>query len=534
MLISSAWALVPVEGILMGEANQAYQTDPLASIFRERLDGKIDDELLKAKYYQHAISRGLELRESCSYLKPASYTQKWMEIQAKRSMVATLQYLGLDFSVKAIGSYAKNLDLQEDAYKKLTGNLIRNYCSKNMTVFSLKTLETSLLQSYQSPKEGVLPDLSSSPFASKEAKAKSTALDTRRKEFDYAIKNFRAFCSWGGSVDDYRMLIPYLKNPYIMAFVIENMSGLRSVFDEKEKKVVTKVDESSVQVNCRELVCREVKSSEFEKSFPLSGGSTGVNTDLKKLYCGTYREMEFVARDTLPQVREWYKKVEEEQFIFEVNHFISVITGVSDIFLSSENYSEALPLVKSYTDERWQIWSQGLLSKFSENLLYEESLKVKAIVKQETTFKEKQTFRANFSVTMGEVDRIMDSEKMKLSFKLKISKNFLRYLRTRWDDLARNIDIEGQPKLKEEFAHIINVQLKEKEKLFAQPMWNDDFSKLIVDELLRQILAYEGRLFNSYQDEMLDVPVQFSFGNLALGYLRYRADVRNQRLKLNL
>ena len=65
-------------------------------------------------------------------------------------------------------------------------------------------------------------------------------------------------------------------------------------------------------------------------------------------------------------------------------------------------------------------------------------------------------------------------------------------------------------------------------------MWNDDFSRLIVQELVGQILSYKGPLFDSYQEEMLRVPVKFSYGIFALSYLRYRADVKAGRLKLNL
>ncbi len=528
------WALVPVEGIILGEANQSYQTDPLAFIFRDHSHGTPDDEFKKVKFYQHGFQRGLELKESCGYLRDLTYSQKWMETQAKRSLASGLQYVGLDLSIKAIGAYAKAVDLEPEAYQQLSKNIVRNYCSKNMTLFSLKTLEKSLEYAYNNPDQDVLPTLSTSPYVAPEVKSKIESQETRKKEFDYAIKNFRAFCSWGGSVEDYRLMTPYLKNPFIMSFVIENMSGLVSEFNEKSKSVIPVKNEKSIQVACRELVCRDVTSQEFAKLYPLSAGSTGVNTDLKKLYCQEFRDLDFRVTRTLPEVRKWVKQSDEEQFIFETNFFISMMSGVSDVLFSVSTYQELFPLMKARTDERWTNWATELLGSFSHNLLYEESLKVKATSRGELSFREKQKFTLDFLVTMGEMDRMLENDKLKLSFNLKISKNFLRYLRSRWDQLARNSDIEGQPALKQEFARLINVQLKEKQKLFSQPMWNDDFSILIVDELLAQVIDYQGNFFNSYQEEMLDVPVKFSFGTLAMGYLRYRADVRAQRLKLNL
>jgi hypothetical protein len=83
-------------------------------------------------------------------------------------------------------------------------------------------------------------------------------------------------------------------------------------------------------------------------------------------------------------------------------------------------------------------------------------------------------------------------------------------------------------------ARFVEAQVKDKEKLFSQKMWNQDFSRLIAEELLAQALAYKGALFDSYQEEVLTVPVNFSYGIFALGYIRYRADINAGRLKLNL
>jgi hypothetical protein len=312
------------------------------------------------------------------------------------------------------------------------------------------------------------------------------------------------------------------------------MSGVKATFDQKTKSIIPKENENSVQVACRELICREMNSQEFDAHFPLTAGSTGVNTDLKKIYCGSFRELDSQTRDGLSEVKAWIKSSDEEQFLLEANSFLALVTGVPDLFFAADTYQDILPLVKSYTEERWNLWANTLLSSFAQDMLYEESLKVQAVGRDKLTFKERKRFTLDFTVTMGEMDRLMEGDKMKLSFKIILSKNFIRHMRSRWDDLARKSDLEGQEPLKKEFAKIVDMKLKEKEKLFAQPLWNENFSRLIVEEIFTQILAYEGDLFDSYQDEMLDIPVRFSFGNMALGYLRYRADVRAQRLKLNL
>jgi hypothetical protein len=107
-------------------------------------------------------------------------------------------------------------------------------------------------------------------------------------------------------------------------------------------------------------------------------------------------------------------------------------------------------------------------------------------------------------------------------------------MKTKWSDLSSHLDMEGKNRFKEEVAKYIDIQLKEKEKLFLQKVWNDDFSKLITQELLSQVNLYKGPLFDSLQDQMLQIPVKFSYGIFALNYLRYKSDVNSGRLKLNL
>ena len=84
----------------MGEANEEIQSDPLRSIFNSSYDLRDNAQNEKLKYYQASYESGINLAESCSYLGVPNYTSSWQEKQARRSMAATLQYLGLDFSIK--------------------------------------------------------------------------------------------------------------------------------------------------------------------------------------------------------------------------------------------------------------------------------------------------------------------------------------------------------------------------------------------------------------------------------------------------
>jgi hypothetical protein len=532
-LLFSAHALVPVEGILMGEAYNEIQTDPLRSIFSDKYDTSQRSENNKVKYYRATFENGQNLGESCSYLEAPVYSTSWQEKQARRSMAATLQYIGLDTTIKAIGAYAKKLDVSDSEFKRLTKNLIQNYCSKNVTVFSLRNIEKSLEHYYQNPQMNMIPSIQSSPFATELIKMSTEKTSSRSREFDLVIRNFRAFCSWGGEVEDYRLLTSFLNNKFIMSFVIKNIAGVQSQIDEKTQKVVSLPSDSSVQVVCNDLICRKEDPIVFKKKFPLSVGSTGLVTDLSKLYCHHFKYQDS-PRKTIPQIKSWIKNQELEDPILETSQFISLMTGVPDLFNGVSAYVEIPLLVKSSVDERWNQWAKEVIGMFSKDLHFEESLKVKVEPKRKLAELSRNEFKINFSITLGEMDRLSTENDIDLSFDLTLSKNYLRMMRSKWNVMSKNVDIEGKKQFKKEISDYLDIQLKKKEKLFTQKVWNEDFSRLIADELMHQVIKYEGPFFDSYQDEMIKVPVKFSYGLFALGYLKYRADVASGRLKINL
>jgi hypothetical protein len=534
-LSSTLYALVPVEGILLGEAVNEFQQDPLNYIFSDIYDKSLEGENKKLRLYQSTYSSGALLKEGCGLYSPPVYATSWMEKQAKRSMVATVQYIGLDTSIKAIGAYAKKFEVSEEAYQKLTNNLVKNYCSKNITVFSLKLIEQSLNYYYKNPQSKLIPTVDGSPFMTAIYKTKTDSVQGRSNEFDQAINNFKSLCSWGGDVADYRMMVPYLNNRFIMAFMIKNMTGVQDKYDTDSQKVSQVQSSDTVQVGCTDLICRKVSWEKFQQSFPRSVGSTGLYTDLAKLYCHHFKFQDYSSAKSIPVIKTWIKKMEMEDPIFETNFFISLMTGVPDVIFGVDSYQDLPVIAKSSIEERWQTWATEVTKTFSKEMLFEESLKIRAQPPRDNTAIRTNGFLLDFSVTLGEMDRIMDdTDKLALSFELNLSKNYIRHVRSKWIELTNNIDEEGRIKFRDQVSKYIDFQLKNKEKLFLQKMWNEDFSRHIVQELVEQILVYNGPMFDSYKEEILKVPVKFTYGVFALSYLRYRADVKAGRLKLNL
>ncbi len=515
-LSTSLWALVPVEGLILGEASQDIQEDPLSQIFPDKPSDEPKDP--KLSRYQALYVDGSTLKASCEKYVPLRYGSPNQDTVAKRSITASLQLMGIDLSVKSIGAYARHLNMPEEEYRVLTQNLVKNYCSQNVTVLSLKTIKKSLEFYYENPESSLLPTFAGMKDAPSNLKDASELLSSRRKEFSEAVAGFRAFCSWGGDVDDYRMLPPYLNNPFIYSLMINRLTTPSS-------------EGLTDKVLCKNLICRQVSDAEFKTNFPRGVGSTGLRTDLEKQYCFYFSQLDYSPKQTIPQVAQWIKTQELESPIVATNFFLSLLTGIPDLIFGVEEYKELLALSKSNFKERWNKWALNVLDTFGRKMFYEESLRVRVLPERRVASIPGKEFRVDLSVTLGELDRIFnDRDKVKSSFELNLPKNYLRSLRTEWNNLARNVATSDQEAFLNKNAEYMEKYLKPKEELFRQKVWNEDFAKIVSREVLKQVLRYDGKLFESYKAQMVTIPVSFNYGLFALNYLRYRADIKNNRL----
>jgi hypothetical protein len=211
------------------------------------------------------------------------------------------------------------------------------------------------------------------------------------------------------------------------------------------------------------------------------------------------------------------------------------MTGVPDFFNSIDEYREMAFFLKSSIDERWSLWSKKVVENFSRDLLYEDSLRIKIEPNRDPLRLASFGFEVDLSITMGEMDQLlMKKDTLDVSIYLRLSKNYLRSIRTKMKILSDQVDTEGLENLKKDTASYLNLQLREKGKLFSEKPWNENFSQILAEELMGQIKGYRGSLFETYKDEVLKIPVRFSYGLFALSYLRYRSDLAAQRIKLNI
>lgn len=520
----NSYALVPLEGIVLGKVKESLQTDPLQNIFLTAPREGNSYEWFHYKNYILHINEAQELERSCNYIGEASYVSPQDEIIARRTMVATLQYIGLDLTVNMIGRYARFLNMPENEYNVLVERLVQSSCSPNLSVYSLKLIKHNLYAVFNKKENIQLLDFVGEPFAPVETLRKVSSVDTRENEFNHITKNFRALCSWGGEVDNYRLLPPLLSNPVVMSRVIQHMLGANIKFDEKRKSVSLEFTPGLQRVSCAGPLCRADSTEKFEKNFPRMVGSSGLKQDLQRQWCGHFRYQNYLTNERqAPTIRQWIKEQEPEDERKDVSVMVSLFTGVSDLVMAAKSYNELSEILRHPIESRWNQWANRSIENFSVDLYREEPLEFRV---QKLSYQtEKMPFQIDLTVTMGELDRVLAlNDKLKFEFGAKFSRNWLRWIRTQAiearlgdnpaEGLERVIGLTA--------AHLKKNPIDKFSEGFAYFGDLGPLSGLLAETLIDQLLMYEGNYFDDLQEKMVRIPIRLHYGMFALSYIKHK------------
>ena len=118
---------------------------------------------------------------------------------------------------------------------------------------------------------------------------------------------------------------------------------------------------------------------------------------------------------------------------------------------------------------------------------------------------------------------------------LKFSKKFLKWAREQWSSIERISD-EQTAKQREErirlpFKKMIGEQMETLLSSYPVVPLKKEIDQLIIDEILGQLVSYDGNFFKGEVEGMVEVPVYINYGLFALRHLRDRYMIkRNQGL----
>lgn len=525
---NNALCLVPLEGIILGKVNEDIQNKPFNGALNFVYAKGDDIEKGKLSYYFAFFKQGENLKRVCLTDPKLNYESVWKLSNAKRSVVSNLQYIGIDLTLKSIVSYAKKLEYTSIQFETLVNNLVNGSCSPNITVYSKKLIKDNFKSEWSQNTDNHLPSISKSPYFESHIKSIGETKDVLRKEFAYSLKNFRAFCSWNGDVEDYRLLNPYLKNPYIMAFNLNEMRRKKLELNNKTKELVTVENEHAVQVVCENLICRRRNKQEFLNLFPRMLGSSQLNDDLTALYCDHFQFVRTSTHSQPEQIKKWLLERSPEGGKLEALNFISLMTRIPSFNFFVDSYGQIPMLLEKNINQRWDKWMTKKLNTFNNNQLYEEPLELSLDTQVGTNEILKGQFNVRVNVGLSELDKVVSLvDKIDASFNLSFPANFLGQTKERINFFNK----KGFPKKTKIYItrliENIRYQLIEKEKFFTIHIWNEDFAEILAIEIIDQINRYRGNSINLLSKETINIPINFNFGVFALQYINRKFNFLN-------
>ncbi|MFN8369712.1 MAG: hypothetical protein U0T83_03700 [Bacteriovoracaceae bacterium] len=474
--------------------------------------------LKQMKEFRGFYQEGENLKNYCSLNKAnLTYISKWQEEQNLRSVLATFQYHIIELMENSLVELARTLEFSENEFSNLTENITNNYCSPNITIKSIKLIKKEFLNKFATKDQTLieLPNSDENPFFVFKRSSEVTNKKERENQLIESVKIFKAACSWDGNVDNMRLLVPFVKNPYIAAYIIRQLANLKIEWDEKNSEVTLVKDKFTPRVSCDGFICRKSSREDFNRNFFSAVGSAGLESDLKLLYCKHFKDADYKDikdPESTSEVKKWIKSQTFDEDYLQVNQLISVITKVSNLFLKYDKFTDINSDIDSSIDFYMNYWSKTVVSNFSNDLLWEEPISVVKVPREYYFVNSKPEFKVIFDVNRGEFDEnLFFFDKVTIKMGIELRKDILNWIRKEWFNLSNSQKYaEDEKKLRDTLAHHIKDQVdKFSKKLIIIP-WQGDISNLIAKELMEQITSYKGPFFRqSDGNQLVLIPIFF-------------------------
>ncbi len=529
-----SYGLVPLESLLLGDFSDRYEveiTDPLYYIFRDIKREKsalnrqsIDQEkLLKFVLYRGMIDEGHNLNNKCKKRPSLDFATRNELSNAKRVFLSTLQFLTLDLSTEYMARYAQYFDFSNEEYRNLVNNLIGNYCSQNLTTISLKQLKQNMLARFSKGRGIDLPTLENDPFFPKSLGRVNSGPQARKQEFAWTLELFKSSCSWANEVDNARLLVPLARNPIIAASVIRELSGIGLSWERKLEKIVKIPVESSLQISCRNMICRRNDKVTFLRQIPQTVGSSSIEDDFERLYCNEFRDLDYKVKNQEPKIENHIKQLTFDDQYLLTGQLVALMTGYPDFMVQADKFSDLMTFMRSPMDKSWDSWAEAQNGNYKQAMTYEESLTLDLVEPELYFKKDLSKFQVELDINQGEFDRAINiMGKLRVKIDLKLSKKFLSWVRSSWKKIDEKVEPKKAERVRIPFRARLNHKLDELREKFPIVPWSESLTELVVRELTRQVASYEGDFFNESNSGFIEAPIYINFSPYALRHMRYR------------
>ena len=470
------------------------------------------------KLFRALYQEGENLDGFCKKQKEEILFEFSQKQQIMQSYIATLQYIGLNLTSRALSKYALFFDFTADEYQNLVDYLTGNYCSTNLTVTGIKRLKKTMKLYYDRPHSYNIPSIKNNPLFPRSLQKSKTEKDYREQEFLHTTKLFQAFCSWGNNPDNLRLLVPLVRDPSLTAFVIRQMAGKKIALLSKNQHAVIKKDDSTVQIWCENLICRKKQSSEFQNKLEIFFGGEDISIKLSQLYCQEFKKAKYKIKDQVSQIKKIILKRDQSEENLMLSQFISLLTGIPNVLLWADSYNDGKKILQAHTNDLLDYWASKSNSEHHKTLYLEESLAFELVDRKLYFDRTLPKFKIIFDVNSGEFDRINQIiGKLSTSFDIQLNYLFLQWLQSK---MSKNQ--KKKKSLKKAIISRIEDQIDFGIHTLKIPAIKSKLSPLIAKELLAQLGFYKGDFFKQKSFLPIKIPIIFNYAPFALKYNRYR------------
>lgn len=433
-----------------------------------------------------------------------------------RTIMATLQYKMMTYSMHAIATYAKKLQFDSEQYDNLVRSLISK-CSQNITLMGHRLIKYHFDNYFKDEGEIFLPiDQRKKLFTDKLNKLQSEN-EILVNELYYTTGIFSHACSWGGQVEYPRELSKFLSSSAVMSFIIRELSGLDTYsYDDKlsDKKGAL----------CRNQICRPKEITKIQNGIIRPVGSANLNFDFKLAYCEKFRfSSPKYSTEVSPELVRALDEFKEERPRL-IGQFLALVTRIPDFNVWTHDSKTIKDYISLSNDGLWDFWASDYLKSNSKKLSYEEALVMQVDKEVNNYFVYHKSFpQINFNVLHGEFDKASDINNMLgLHFDINIPRTDIKWIYEQYKIAHVGNDDKSIKKLKERLALYVENDYKDIKDTLMQFSVNADLTQIITDELFRQFDIIE--LPKGEDNRQLKIGVNIRIAPFAL------VAIRNKRI----
>lgn len=530
------WGLVPLESALLGRANQEARKEnlgPIEYIFDQSEEKNADEKgKIFLGTYRGFYQDGAQLKNSCQQLQAIEYSRKVERRDVKQSLVSTLQFIGLDTTIRAFAKYARHLDYSEEKFKRAVDNMVGSYCSENISVIGVRQIKKNFSFFFENHEKTQIPSFEGREFFAQNYDKFISKEQRFKLEMFYTAKLFQAFCSWNGSIDNYRLLVPLITNPVVYASIVRKFLGQKIDYTVSDQKAVNRQGDDNITVRCQNHICRRRYENRPLVDFPRSIGHVSYQNDFSRLYCEDFRKIDYSYKGQNETILKIIKKTTFDEQNLMVATFVSLLTGVPDLMVWSNDLKEAGPLLRAHIDWNWDRWAREQIKRLKTYTTFEEPMVVELVEHRLHFDSDSNDLKIVFDVNVGEFDRINELYgKLKVVHRLKIKKRLLVWAKKQ---LASDYAFEKKTRdmVKKALSRRLEKQIEQLMKNQSAPIWGKNPTELIVGDLILQIEKHGGRVFdrkNLDQDFPLEIVLNYSpFALKYIALLREVGDLESQ------